>query len=132
MFQLIKSCCISYVLHEYTSYLICCYDNDTSNSKILQFLFCFKLTQVRFYGIIYVFVGVTETYIMTRSWIRTKFILTFSTLSSGINAMSANTLQDILVNVLENASEFLKTLIAKLVGKFAMLQFFYFFFHIYK
>jgi len=40
----------------------------------------------------------------------------FSSLSSGINAMSANTLQDILVNVLKDAVQYKKTVIAKLVG----------------
>ncbi|KAL4239038.1 hypothetical protein ACF0H5_003742 [Mactra antiquata] len=38
-----------------------------------------------------------------------------SSLSSGINSMSANTIQDILVNVLKYSTEFRKTLVAKLV-----------------
>ncbi|WAR18774.1 SC5AC-like protein [Mya arenaria] len=39
-----------------------------------------------------------------------------SSLSSGINSMSANTLQDLLIDVLKDAQQYKKTMIAKLVG----------------
>ena len=45
-----------------------------------------------------------------------------SSLSSGINSMSANTVQDILVNILTDASQFKKTLVAQLVGNIAVYQ----------
>ena len=46
------------------------------------------------------------------------FILFFSSsLSSGINAMAANTIEDVLGNYLKNTSQWAQTLVAKLIGK---------------
>ena len=44
-----------------------------------------------------------------------------STLSSGINAMAANTIEDVLVNYLKNTSQWAQTLVAKLIGKCILL-----------
>lgn len=44
------------------------------------------------------------------------WFLISSSLSSGINAMAANTIEDILVNYLQNASQWTQTLAAKFIG----------------
>ena len=42
----------------------------------------------------------------------------FSSLSSGINAMAANTIEDVLVNYFKKTSQWKQTLAAKLTGEF--------------
>ena len=41
-----------------------------------------------------------------------------SSLSSGINSMAANTVEDVLVNYLKNTSQWAQTLVAKLIGNY--------------
>ena len=47
-----------------------------------------------------------------------KGLCHFSSLSSGINAMAANTIEDVLVNYFKKTSQWKQPLAAKLIGEF--------------
>jgi hypothetical protein len=48
----------------------------------------------------------------------TMVVVLYSTVSSGINALSANTVEDLLERPLKNLKDATVTVIAKLLGKF--------------
>ena len=84
--------------------------------KITWHLMCRK-TQ---YIYIYIFIWYrADVFLMTWDYfVYFSFILyiLFSSLSSGLNSMATNTLQDILGNRLKNTVQAKKTLIAKVLG----------------